>query len=410
LPDKLGGKMKIWSGQLEVDEKWRPLFSAFVVIFAIVLPLTFLPMMIHQAQLGPGLGDPTGEQTWQALYEQLSGLSNNGPLFLVFGLAAFGVIFRIRCIAAGYFLWHKEHGEPYPIKYIALFMLIGATAIVAIYTVLGLVGLASWLLGYDFALGWQAVENLSASTHHWVMTNIPTLVELPPWLAVVVIYMLQGFLHYWLHRFGHTFRAGWLLFHRPHHMSPALIYPATSEVFYSIPLFLIAVVPYNLIFAASSKLFAAEPIYMGILLINLFTVISEIYGHNTALYHEGRKNPIIKLLGWTFLNGPYHYLHHSSEHADAGKGQAVNMINIGGGLFGLWDKVFGTYSPLREKRPPVGLTGNPELYMNPLRLAFSGVAQMLYELWHNRGLKVKLKIIFGGSDWNPPITKDYAIR
>lgn len=169
-------------------------------------------------------------------------------------------------------------------------------------------------------------------------------------------------------------------------------------------------VPYNLIFAASSKLFAAEPVYLGTLIINLFVVISEIYGHNSALYHEGRKNPLIKALGWTFLNGPYHYLHHSSEPADAGKAQAVNMINIGGGLFGLWDRVFGTYAPLREDKPKVGLTGNPVLYMNPIRLAFSGVAQIGYELWNNKGLGVKLQILLGGSDWNPPITKDYAIR
>jgi sterol desaturase/sphingolipid hydroxylase (fatty acid hydroxylase superfamily) len=401
---------KIWNHQIAVNEKWRPLFSAFVVIFAIVFPFAFLPAMIHAASLGPGLGDLSGEQTWRALYKLLNEQANKGPLYLVLGLAAFGVLFRIRCIAAGYFKWRGENGEGFPLKYIAVFILTSATAIVAIYAVLALAGLASWLLGFDFSLGWQAVERLSVGTHHWVMDNVPTLVLLPAWLAVLVVFMLQGFLHYWLHRFGHTFRAGWLLFHRPHHMSPALIYPATAEVFFAIPLFLVAVVPYNLIFAASSKLFSAEPVYMGILIINLFVVISEIYGHNTALYHEGRKSPFIRVLGWTFLNGPYHYLHHSSETADAGKAQAVNMINIGGGLFGLWDRAFGTYAPLREKKPDVGLTGNPELYLNPLRLAFSGLAQIGYELLKNRGLKLKLKILLGSSDWNPPITKDYAIR
>lgn len=402
--------MKIWNGQIAVDEKWRPLFSVFVVVFAIILPLAFIPAMIHQASLGPGLGDPSGEETWTAFYHYLKSQPSQGPLYLVLGLAAFGVLFRIRCIAAGYFKWETAFGERFPIKYIAVFILTSVTGIAAIYALLSIVGLATWLLGFDFVVGWQAVERLSSGTHNWVMANVPTLVSLPPWIAVLIVYMFQGFLHYWLHRFGHTFRAGWLLFHRPHHMSPALIYPTTTEVFFAIPLFLIAVVPYNLIFAASSKLFAAEPVYLGTLIINLFVVISEIYGHNSALYHEGRKNPLIRILGWTFLNGPYHYLHHSSEPADAGKGQAVNMINIGGGLFGLWDRVFGTYAPLRENKPPVGLTGNPELYLNPIRLAFSGVAQILYELWSNKGLKVKLKIILGGSDWNPPITKDYAIR
>lgn len=301
----------LWTGQLRVDEKWRPLFSVFVVIFAIILPITFLPAMIHQAALGPGLGDPTGEETWKAFVAMLQAQPSQGPLYLVMGLATFGVLFRIRCIAAGYFKWQNQFGEKFPIRYIAVFILTSATGIVAIYALLSIVGLATWLAGFDFGMGWQAVEHLSAGTHQWVMANIPTLVNLPAWMAVLIVYMFQGFLHYWLHRFGHTFRAGWLLFHRPHHMSPALIYPTTTEVFFAIPLFLIAVVPYNLVFAASSKLFSAEPVYLGTLIINLFVVISEIYGHNSALYHEGRKNPLIRTLGWTFLNGPYHYLHHS---------------------------------------------------------------------------------------------------
>jgi hypothetical protein len=47
--------------------------------------------------------------------------------------------------------------------------------------------------------------------------------------------------------------------------------------------------------------------------------------------------------------------------------------------------VFGTYVPASEHRPTVGLQGMEadDMTTNPLRLAFSGLAQMVHELKHN---------------------------
>jgi hypothetical protein len=99
-------------------------------------------------------------------------------------------------------------------------------------------------------------------------------------------------------------------------------------------------------------------------------------------------------------HGAYHYLHHSSalEH---------QMVNLGGGIALLWDHVFGTFREPPLNAPAVGWTNNPEIYHNPLRVIFGGPARILYELRHNRGIALRLRVLFGPVDWNPPQTKDY---
>jgi hypothetical protein len=48
--------------------------------------------------------------------------------------------------------------------------------------------------------------------------------------------------------------------------------------------------------------------------------------------------------------------------------------------------------------------------MNPFRLAFSGIAQLIYELYMNKGAGTRFRILFGPSEYEPPISRDYAVR
>ena len=61
------------------------------------------------------------------------------------------------------------------------------------------------------------------------------------------------------------------------------------------------------------------------------------------------------------------------------------------------------------QRPEVGLSEGAELHGNPVRLAYAGVLQLLYELRHNKDWRTRLKILLGSSDWQPPISKDFAL-
>ena len=408
-------KYWLWDADMSGLEgrNWRRLATTYVVLLAVLHSL-FFPLYMNQvAFLGSGLGDEDATSAWRELFARMDAwgeaLNSPLPLWIVVALAVGGVLFRIYTQFRSYFKFKAYEGREFPIDIIGTIALANIYNLIAIHVLLLAIGLGSLMLFGEFSIGWTSVEKLAALARDWI-DQIPTIFDLHPVLTVFAVYMLHGFFHYWLHRFGHSFRALWLLFHRQHHVPEQMMNQSITDVVFSFPLFILMVVPYTLIFGATSKLFSAEPLYVEFILINLFMVIPEIHAHSTALYYEACKNPIVRWLGWLLLNGPYHYLHHSSEPTDSGKNGAVNMVNIGGGFFGLWDRVFGTFRPLRAQRPKVGLTGNPTLHMNPMRVAIGGLVQLLYELKHNRSWKDRLLIIFGSSNWNPPVSQDFLLQ
>jgi hypothetical protein len=137
------------------------------------------------------------------------------------------------------------------------------------------------------------------------------------------------------------------------------------------------------------------------LLVRMVGQIVLIGSHNTALYSTFWRSRILRALSAFFGEGPYHYIHHSALPGHS-------LINLGGPLFMLWDRVFGTYVSPSETPPPVGLEGSPRLHLNPLRLALAGLAQLGYELRHNRGFVTRLRVLLGGSSFVPAHTRDYV--
>ncbi len=54
---------------------------------------------------------------------------------------------------------------------------------------------------------------------------------------------------------------------------------------------------------------------------------------------------------------------------------------------------------------------DPEaLTTNPLRLAFSGVAQIFYELFHSGSVIGALKVLLGSTAYTPAVSKDYVLK
>ncbi len=398
----------------EIGERYRPLATAFVWLFAVAFSVGFLQLLHVFVYLGPGLGDPVSfeplRELLQRLYQSARSSDDYALLLAMLALMLFNLGFRFAVIVAGYSRYRGARGEKFPMRLIALFTLTNTVSALSIPLLLVLVAGALYLAGLDLHWGLDYIERTAALANGWVNTHVPTLIELPAFAAVLVVFMLGGFVHYWLHRLGHTRRALWLLFHRHHHMSPALMQSTTLAVFTAVPLFLLFVLPYNLLFGAITKLFAAQPLYAEVIVFNLVLLIPEIFGHQTALYERAIRFRWLRWGGYLFGNGVYHYLHHSAEPADAGREGAVNMVNMGGGFCFVWDQLFGTYRPLSERAPKVGLTGSPELHMNPLRLAYSGMLQIAYELWHNRDWKTRLCILFGSSGYTPPVSRDFAVK
>ena len=404
---------KIFTHEFSFDERYRWIATSVVVIFAVTYSVSFLGLMQHVAYLGPGLGDDLDFrpylQVFDIFYQASGGRWLSGPLLFFSVLTVVNVLFTAGIIIVGYWIYPRTMGKPFPITVLFTYFSLNAVCTVGIWTIHGLTGLAAPLFGFDILEGVKAFGNLLADLRVWA-DQVPTLVDMPALLAFFVLQMVGGFFHYWFHRLSHESRLLWLLFHRTHHMTPELIQPSTQAVFNAFPFFLFAAVPYVIIFSVIGKLITSESLLVYLIIYKLFSAFANLFSHQTALYKWAQGKWYIRALSTVTSEGVYHYLHHSAEEEH--NNERGNLINIGGGLFFIWDRVFGTYRPVTEHKPIVGLQGvkHEDMSTNPLRLAFAGIAQIVFELKNNKSFKEKALIVMGPSDYIPENSYDYVYK
>ncbi len=403
----------LWEGEIpQVPERHRRWGTGFVLLFALWFALSFLGWTQYVAYLGPGLGDDWTLLPLRQFWQQLGNPARPGYslqqigflLLVLLNLAATAGI-----IIAGYLHYPAAFQQPYPLQQLVTFF--GLNSLNALGIALTLLAIAT--PGRALGFGFMEAGSWFGDALQWTRVQagrVPTLLDVPAWLAFLLIVNIGGFFHYWAHRISHESRLFWLLFHRTHHMTPELIQPATQAVFFAFPLFLVAAPLYVFVFAAIAKLITSDiaSVVGYIIVYKLIAAWATTFSHQGALYHHARRNRFVRWLSVLVSEGPYHYLHHSSEPAE--NGRHGNLVNLGGGMGFIWDRVFGSFRPLTEYRPLTGLEGRPTLYMNPLRLALAGCAQLLYELRHNPGLLNKLRVLCLGSDHVPLQSRDFAIK
>jgi len=404
---------RLFTAELDIDERYRPVATAVVLIFSILYSLSFLGLMQYVAYLGPGLGDDLDFGPFMEVFNLVYTSSDSHwwqpPFSLFMVLCVVNVVFTAGIIFLGYWLYPRMLGKPFPITVLFTYLSLNAVCTVGIWSIHLLTAMTAPVFGYDFSTGLHAFSNLLITLREWAQ-QVPTLVDLPAWLAFLVLQMVGGFFHYWFHRLSHESRVLWLLFHRTHHMTPELIQPSTQAVFNAFPFFLFAAVPYVIIFSVIGKLVTSESLLVYLIVYKLLSAFANLFSHQSALYSWAQKKWWVRVLSTVTSEGVYHYLHHSAEPEH--NNSRGNLVNIGGGLFFFWDRVFGTYRPVSDYKPRVGLQEiEPEqMSTNPLRLAFAGVAQLAYELRHSRSIKEVFVILFGPSDYVPENSRDFVLK
>jgi len=431
ISNSLWSKLWVWLWKEEWNfnhPKYRSLLRKLAGLIAVISAITIpigLATSLHLLDfLGPGLGVETSYEQLKSVVGELQA-SGNMPLAIAFVILLVAVLgFRSYCIYLAYYDYAEnikkypydekdkqnkpENDEGFPLDVFFLFIFYNAFMLIGAALVLVLLGMGAMLLGFDFQQGYEVLQAIVHAADHLAYTYVPTIIDLPPFIALAIIYTLTGFFHYWLHRLAHEFRLLWLLLHRPHHMPESLMEPITTGVVVAFPIGFIVMFPYVLFFGAISKLFSAEPLYFEVMLLNLMVYIGATSAHSTALYHLGFKYKWLGWLGYVFGTAQYHYLHHASHPVYSRHDS--NLTNIGGGFCFMWDRVHGTYIEPPQDRPRIGLTGQPPLHKNPFRLLMAGLWQIVYELKHNKSWKVRWKILTGPSDYYPPVTKDFALK
>ena len=210
----------------DISERWRIVERIALIGFACIFPLTFI-LLLPGAWLGFGLGDEFTVEQVQAMvslwYGEYPVLAN-----ILLGVLVIHLLFRTWILALGH--WRVSHaGSELPLKTLVLFTTANTLNIIFVVVTMALIGAIGVTQGYTFQQGFELVQNLVTWSNQQI-EQVPTLVQLPLLVAFILVYQLQGFFHYWIHRLCHHNRVLWLVLHRFHHMPPILVGMTTTVV------------------------------------------------------------------------------------------------------------------------------------------------------------------------------------
>ncbi len=374
-----GRLRRLWDAEVDAERaaaaRWLPWVASLVLVLYVLTELLVL--------------EPVGDLL------TLAELPAAGPLApwqwgVWLGLLLLTFVTRVTVGTVGYFVANEGLDRVRFRGNLMVYLPAGAIQVVALF-------LAAAVAGTATARGLAApLTDLVG----WIEANVPTLIELPalPW-ALLLSWTVYSFTGYFLHWLGHVSRFLWHVCHAPHHM-PEFLHPLGAPLAFGFDFFLW--LPKLVCTLVLTRLFASEPLWFEAGAVALVAYNLEIFNHATVHYDFCRRHRAVHFLAALFGgHGAYHYVHHSSarEHQTA---------NLGGGLFLLWDRVFGTFVEPPLACPAVGLTGQPPLYRNPLRVVFGGVARIVYEWRANPDWRTRWLILFGPIDYMPPRTIDYV--
>jgi sterol desaturase/sphingolipid hydroxylase (fatty acid hydroxylase superfamily) len=183
--------------------------------------------------------------------------------------------------------------------------------------------------------------------------------------------VLVDFVEYWFHRAAHSVRFMWAS-HAVHHsttrfnLTAAVRLPWTGAlsgaVFFFLPL----------------ALLGFHPLAMtGMALLNLL--------YQFFLHTE--QAPRLGPLEWLLNTPAHHRVHHASN--------ASCLDKNFGGVFIIWDRLFGTFAQApKDERLRFGLV-SPLPSQNPLTVNFHEWRKLMRDTWRARGLKARLRALVG---------------
>ncbi len=218
------------------------------------------------------------------------------------------------------------------------------------------------LFGAIFVIGLFVVEPIA-------LFNIPQT-----WWSMILAIIVADFTYYWMHRSEHEVRILWA-YHSIHHSSPEFNLTTSLrlawvegliEWLFFVPMILVGFDPAQTIIAA------------------LVVIAYQSWIHTEKIGKLGILDKI--------LNTPsVHRVHH-----------AVNQQYIDknyGGILIIWDRIFGTYKPEKEK-VTYGIT-EPLNSSNPIKINFIEFWNIAKDVKKAKKLSHKIGYIFGPPGWKP---------
>ena len=206
--------------------------------------------------------------------------------------------------------------------------------------------------------------------HNFALLDLPASTAL--WVSAFVIYDLC---YYWKHRMGHEINILWAS-HVVHHSSEE----------------------YNLSTAlrqSSSGLFSWV-FYLPMALMGIDVIMLATVGALNLLYQfwvHTRHIPKLGFYEWFFVTPSNHRVHHATNKRYLDRNY--------GGVFILWDRLFGSFQEELDDEPCVYGIRKPLKSWNPLWANVQFYTQLAKDAWHTKSWRDKLLIWVKPTGWRP---------
>ena len=215
--------------------------------------------------------------------------------------------------------------------------------------------------------------------------NLGLLASYDPYVWVIA-FILYDLSYYWLHRSHHQIKVLWASHVVHHHgeeynLSTALRQTGTDFLFkwiFYTPMLLLGI---------------PVEIFVTVAALNL---IYQFWVHTEHIKRLG-------ILDYIFVTPSNHRIHHAQnkEYIDANYG----------GVFILWDRMFGTFIDEREDLKPIYGTSKPLNSWNPLWANLEVWSEMIKDTWRTKKWRDKVALWFSTPKWRPAdVSEKYPIK
>jgi len=204
------------------------------------------------------------------------------------------------------------------------------------------------------------------------------LFQLPAqaWWVWVLAFIAYDFCYYWLHRFGHERNILWAA-HSVHHQSE----------------------DYNLSTAlrqTSTGFLLSWIFYLPLAVLGVPLLVFVSVGALNLLYQfwvHTRHIPKLGWYEWIFVTPSNHRVHHAQN--------PLYLDRNYGGVFILWDRLFGTFQPEDDAEPVIFGVTTPLASWNPLWANLQFYAHLWQDACRAQRWQDKLRIWFMPTGWRP---------
>jgi alkylglycerol monooxygenase len=195
------------------------------------------------------------------------------------------------------------------------------------------------------------------------------------WWIWVTAFVLYDFCYYWKHRFGHEMNILWAA-HVVHHSSEE--YNLTTALRQSSSSF------FSWIFYLPMAVLGFDPITL--ITVGSLNLIYQFWVHT-------RHIPKLGWYEWVFVTPSNHRVHHAQNQ--------VYIDRNYGGVFILWDRIFGSFQEELETEKPIYGIRKALKSWNPLWANVHVYIQLFKDCWHAKRWQDKLLIWFKRTGWRP---------